>query len=307
MFRRAKRRLLRSLFKRFFLPRLQELSGNRVVPLEYPAGSAPRYTQDSGPRPDLHPWFEAQSAACQSTLRLIHQYRADLEQIPVTAVDPLTPCWKNGWFTGLDAMSLYAFVASRRPRRIIEVGSGYSTKFAARAIRDHGLETTIVSIDPKPRAGIDQLCDRVVRSRVEHADLALFDELAAGDILFIDSSHRVFTGSDVTVLLLDVVPRLRPGVLLHIHDVFLPWDYPEEWSSRYYSEQYLLASLLLWQPARFRLLRSNVFVSWEPGLRRDACELLSGSNRAYMLETHFRLGGVRGLLGLSLWLEVRDV
>ncbi len=300
----ARRRLLKSVFRRYFLPRLEELTGNRVLQLDYPAGTKPKYTPTSGAHPELLPWFQAQRPACQATLRVIHEYRADLERIPRAAGDPLTPYWKNKWFSGLDAMALYAVVASRHPRRITEVGSGHSTKFAARAIRDHRLETTIVSIDPQPRAEIDQLCNRIVRSRAENVDLALFDDLAAGDILFIDSSHRVYTGSDVTMLFLDVVPRLRPGVLLHIHDIFLPWDYPAKWTSRYYSEQYLLASLLLAQPARFRLLLSSAFVSYEPELRREAGELLSGSGLAFMLDKQFASGGVRGLSGMSLWLEV---
>ena len=304
MFTTAKQRLLKSVFRRYFLPRLEELTGNRVLQLDYPAGSKPRYTPESAAHPELLPWFQAHAPACQATLRVIHEYRTDLERIPRDAADSLAPYWKNKWFSGLDAMTLYGIVASRRPRRITEVGSGNSTKFAARAIRDHRLETTIVSIDPRPRAEIDQLCDRIVRSRAEKVDVALFDDLAAGDILFIDSSHRVYTGSDVTMLFLEVVPRLRPGVILHIHDVFLPWDYPAEWTSRYYSEQYLLASLLLAQPARFRLLMSSAFVSYDSELRREASELFSGSGLAYMFDKQFQSGGVRGLSGMSLWLEV---
>jgi len=304
MFTTARQRLLKRLFKRYFLPRLAELTGNRVVQLDYSAGSKPRYTPQSGAHPELLSWFQAQTPACQAAMRVIHEYRADLERIPQDTVDPLSPSWKNKWFTGLDAMALYAIVASRRPRRITEVGSGHSTKFAARAIRDHRLETTLVSIDPHPRAEIDQLCNRIVRSRAEKVDLALFGDLAAGDILFIDSSHRVYTGSDVTMLFLDVVPRLRPGVILHVHDIFLPWDYPVQWTSRYYSEQYLLASLLLAQPARFRLLMSSAFVSYDPELRQEASELFSGSGLAYMFDRQFRSGGVRGLSGMSLWLEV---
>ena len=304
MLKAAKQRLLKSVFRRYFLVRLEELTGNRVLRLDYPAGSKPKYTPTSGAHPALLPWFQAHTPACQAMMRVIHEYRADLERIPRDTVDPRTPYWKNKWFSGLDAMALYAIVASRHPRRITEVGSGNSTKFVARAIQDHRLETTIVSIDPQPRAEIDQLCDRIVRSRAEKVDLTLFDDLAAGDILFIDSSHRVYTSSDVTTLFLEVVPRLRPGVILHIHDIFLPWDYPAEWTSRYYSEQYLLASWLLAQPARFRLLMSSAFVSYDPELRREASELFAGSGLAYMFDKQFRSGGVRGLSGMSLWLEV---
>ena len=304
MFAAAKRRLAMYVFERYYRSRIEELTGNRVLPLDYPAGDGPKYRPDSRPHPELLPWFEAQKPGCRATLTLLHEYRADLERIPVAATDPLSPYWNNIWFSSLDAMALYAIVASRRPRRITEVGSGNSTKFAARAIRDHHLETTLLSIDPEPRAEIDQLCDRIVRSRVEDADLALFGDLVAGDVLFIDSSHRVFTSSDVTILFLEVLPRLLPGVIVHVHDIFLPWDYPVEWTSRYYSEQYLLASLLLAQPARFRLLMSNAFVSYDPELRHEARQLFSNSGLAYMLDEQFRYGGIRGLSGVSLWLEV---
>ncbi len=76
-------------------------------------------------------------------------------------------------------------------------------------------------------------------------DLALFRELQAGDVLFIDSSHRCFMNSDVTVLFLEVLPNLPPGVLVQVHDIFIPYDYPREWVERYYAEQYLLSCYLL--------------------------------------------------------------
>ena len=304
MFTAARQRILHYVFRRYFLNRIEELTGNRVVRLDYAAGGKPTYTPKSGGHPVLLPWFENQRSACQETLRVIREHRSDLERIPRDGDDPLSPHWKNKWFSGLDGMTLYALVASRRPRRLTVVGSGNSTKFAARAIRDHRLETTLVSIDPKPRADIDRLCDHVVRSRVEKVDFALFDELEAGDILFIDSSHRVYTSSDVTRLFLEVVPRLRRGVILHVHDIFLPWDYPAEWTTRYYSEQYLLASLLLAQPARFRLLMSSAFASYDPALRRQAREAWSDSPLAFMLDEQFASGGVRGLSGMSLWLDV---
>lgn len=84
-----------------------------------------------------------------------------------------------------------------------------------------------------------------MRSRVETLNPSFFDRLSPGDVLFIDGSHRTLMNSDVTMLWLDVLPRLKPGVIVHLHDVFLPYDYPPEWASRYYSEQYLLAASLL--------------------------------------------------------------
>jgi hypothetical protein len=137
---------------------------------------------------------------------------------------------------------------------------------AARAIRDQQLRTRIISIDPQPRAEIDALCESVIRDPLEKVDLAVFDQLVPGDILFIDSSHRVFTNSDVTVLFLDVLPRLQPGVLVHMHDIFLPHDYPPEWRDRYYSEQYMLAATLLAHGPRFRVALPNAFIAQDPQL-----------------------------------------
>jgi hypothetical protein len=161
-----------------------------------------------------------------------------------------------------------------------------------------------VSIDPKPRAEIDELCTQVIRQRLEDIDQQVFSTLAPGDFLFIDSSHRVFTNSDVTTFFLEVLPHLRPGVLVHIHDIFLPWDYPHEWNARYYSEQYLMACWLLAGPQRCRLLLSNAFTSFDPDLRGSLTEMLNGSPLAGMFSADATYGGIKGLAGVSLWFEV---
>ena len=95
-------------------------------------------------------------------------------------------------------------------------------------VRDHHLRTRVISSDPRPRVEIHSLCDEGIRHPLESIDLAVFDQLAPGDILFIDSSHRVFTNSDVNVVFLEVLPRLQPGVLVHLNDIFLLYDYPPE-------------------------------------------------------------------------------
>jgi hypothetical protein len=115
----------------------------------------------------------------------------------------------------------------------------------ARAKRDGGLPTTITSIDPHPRAGIDTLCQRVIRQPLESSDLAVFADLRAGDVAFYDGSHRVFTNSDTTVFYLEVLPELPPGVLVGIHDILWPDDYLPEWADYWFSEQYLLGAYLL--------------------------------------------------------------
>ena len=131
------------------------------------------------------------------------------------------------------------------PATYLEVSSGYSTTFAARAKADGGLATRIVSIDPEPRAEIDQLCDEVVRERVEATDLSRFDALQPGDVVFFDGSHRVFMDNDVSAFFIDVLPRLHPEVLVGVHDIYLPDDYFPHQGALYWTEQYLLAVALL--------------------------------------------------------------
>lgn len=159
--------------------------------------------------------------------------------------DSASPAWKNPFLPGLDGVALYCFVRDRAPATYLEVGSGNSTRFVARAKADAGLATRIVSIDPHPRAEVDALCDEVVREPAELVDPARLRDVVAGDVVFFDGSHRVFSNGDTTAFFLDVLPELPPGVLVGIHDIWLPDDYPESWTDRWYNEQYLLACLLL--------------------------------------------------------------
>jgi hypothetical protein len=166
----------------------------------------------------------------------------------------------NGWFDSVDAELLYSVIRSTRPQQIFEVGSGFSTRLMRSAIEDGNLETRITSIDPEPRVEINSYADECIREPVEDIKAArIADCLRGGDILFIDSSHTVKTGGDVPYLFLDILPRLKPGVLIHIHDIFLPFDYPEQWVLDWgWNEQYLVHAFLaynqtfeiLW-PARY--------------------------------------------------------
>ncbi|MEX0665920.1 MAG: class I SAM-dependent methyltransferase [Acidimicrobiia bacterium] len=201
-------------------------------------------------------------------LQSVLAQRERLTAIPVHAPKSSPePRWINGALPGLDAAVLYSMMVEHRPATYLEVGSGQSTKFARRACRDHGLATRIVSIDPAPHAEIDDLCDQVHRSGLEDVDLGLFDQLGPGDILFVDNSHRCLQNSDVTVTFLDVLPALRPGVLVHLHDIFLPDDYPLEIADQFYSEQYLLAAALLAEGPHLQILMPNWYVAADAELR----------------------------------------
>lgn len=169
----------------------------------------------------------------------------DLLRIPVHPSDDIEPAWSNSWVPGIDTVLLYTLLRTRRPARYVEVGSGFSTRVVARAVRDGGLNTRITSIDPAPRAAIDRLCDDVVRRPAEDVAADTWAALNSGDILFVDNSHRALMHSDVTVFFLEVLPALADGVIVGVHDVLLPADYFPSWAGYLFSEQYLLAAYLL--------------------------------------------------------------
>ena len=188
--------------------------------------------------------LRAHERTFDEVLALIESYAPALEQIGTAA--PPEPRFGQDWFPRLDAAAAYAIVRAYRPPRIVEVGSGHSTRFLARAVKDGGLTTEITAIDPKPRAdlaGLDSV--KLVRRTLQEAGLDAFAPVRAGDIVFIDSSHVLMPGSDVDILLNRVLPALPAGVLVHLHDIFLPDDYPAEWAWRGYNEQLAVIPLLL--------------------------------------------------------------
>ena len=251
------------LYTLYNLPRL--LTGYYPLFLDYPLRPLARWGYGKAAHPELERMLAERAEEYRGRLRGFLGLREVLLRIPTRAPKRSPePCWINDWLEGLDTLALYGLVAERRPRTYLEVGSGYSTKVVRRAVRDQGLGTRIVSVDPHPRAEIDALCDEVVREPLEMVGLERFAALAPGDILFVDGSHRVFQNSDVTVLFLDILPRLQPGVLVHIHDIYLPADYMPERAGCYYSEQYMLGAQLLAGHQNFEVVLPNAFVGMHP-------------------------------------------
>jgi hypothetical protein len=162
----------------------------------------------------------------------------------------------NSWYEGGEIELLYALVRHSKPARLLELGTGYSTLVSAAACATNAREgrpAEFVSIDPGSHLSLDPLpqgLTRLERCRAEDVPLGRFLELEAGDILFVDTTHTVKHGSEVNFLVLEVLPRLSPGVLVHFHDIFIPYDYPRAWFERgtYLSEQYLLQALLTGNP-----------------------------------------------------------
>jgi len=156
--------------------------------------------------------------------------------------------FSNDYFTSPDAEVAYVLVRLLEPHRLIEVGSGNSTLLFREAIQDGELSTELVSIDPLPRRAIEAAADRVIQRRLENVPAPeISDALDANDILFIDSSHDVRIGNDVVELFLRIVPNLKKGVIVHIHDIFLPFEYPRQWiieNKWTLNEQYLVQAML---------------------------------------------------------------
>jgi predicted O-methyltransferase YrrM len=231
------------------------------------------------------------AAAAPAMLRLLEQaesYRDDFMQFGGA---PPNPRFEQDWFPRIDLAIAYALTRICAPRRIIEIGSGHSTRGFARAVVDGRLATRITAIDPAPRADLAGLDIVLRREVVQRTPLEVFSELAAGDFLVIDSSHILMPGSDVDLLFNSVLPRLPVGVLVHVHDVFLPDAYPESWAWRSYNEQNALPALLAF--GAWRLVWASHFMT-----TRHANRIAEGSLG--------RLPLPAGAHESSLWLERRQ-
>lgn len=164
-----------------------------------------------------------------------------------------------------DAPIYYSFIRHFKPNLIIEVGAGNSTRLASMAAEKNA-NTKITAIDPFVRdlRKIDiPKSVNFIEKPVQSVSLSVFEELSENDILFIDSSHVSKTGSDVNFLYLEVLPILKPGVIIHIHDIFLPKTYPKKWLEEklvFWNEQFLLHAFLIGNK-KFEILLGNFFLS----------------------------------------------
>lgn len=180
----------------------------------------------------------------------------------------------NEMFSLLDAWFLQAILRQVRPARMIEVGCGWSSLVTARVNREYlGGALQLTCIEPYPPAFLEhgvQGISNLISSPAEEVPVETYLELNGGDVLFIDSSHTLKTGSDVVFLLTEVLPRLPSGVIVHFHDIFLPWDYPQPWvfEGRAWNEQYAVQAFLEFNSAFRILLGSAWMVYAHPDLLR---------------------------------------
>jgi hypothetical protein len=268
----------------------------KPIYLDYPVNPEPRYGYGKPEHRLLGSLLKHNTSKYEAALNGFSAYSEQLSKIPINdAHSERDPYWNNGWVEGLDPVTLYCFTCMSNPNLCIEIGSGNSTKFIRKAINDSGYDTKLISIDPHPRAEIDEICDEVVRHPLEEIDIELFEQLGNGDILIIDNSHRCFQNSDVTVVFLEILPMLKPGVLIYIDDIYLPYDYPPQWKDRYYSEQYLLAVMILADTTRYDVVFPCAYVANDQHFKQ-------------VLKSFWHKTGLSGVSGKGngFWLSVKS-
>lgn len=205
------------------------------------------------------------------------RFAAELADVPHDEPSALGYYFNNGQFESGDAEVWYQLIRAYQPKRIIEIGSGYSTLMAVRATAknqeaDAAYRCEHICIEPYERSWLEKTGVTVVREKVETLPMSFFSQLEDGDILFIDSSHIIRPGGDVLFEFLELLPSLNKGVIVHIHDIFSPRNYPEEWlrdSVKFWNEQYLLEAFLThnssWQIlAALNYLHCNYYNELKP-------------------------------------------
>jgi predicted O-methyltransferase YrrM len=283
-------------------------AGMHVAPLNYYSPIATRAEIEANAGHTLSAPLAAEKfdeAAQAARLHALLPHAAELHDVPMAPPEGGGFYWTNGMFGPQDAFTYYGLIREHRPARVLEVGSGFSTLMAARAAALNGT-TQVTCIEPYPtdthnshlraEAGF-----RLIETPVQQVALDLFTSLQPNDILFIDSSHVAKPGSDVEFLFFEVLPRIAPGVLVHVHDIFLPRGYTNHYyleQNRHWNENYLLGALLLENP-RWQVEIANAFVA---GFGNNAAleamvAALAGEDAA----KRQALAGVAG--GGSLWLR----
>jgi hypothetical protein len=250
--------------------RIQEYGAN-VTPINFYSNTPSFKEIDSsfeyiGPQPPYLSDSLFDSALLIQTLNELMEYSFEFN--PVVEGDEKV-CdsyfWRNGQFGYSDATSYYCFVRKLKPRTIVEIGSGFSTLIAIEAVKKN--ETgQVICVEPFPRPFLERSSDiRLVRKTAQEIDSDYLNEtLQDGDILFIDSTHTVKTGSDCLHIYLRLLPNIKRNIYVHVHDVFLPFGMPKEWlmaNQIFWTEQYLLLALLLDNP-KARVLFGSAYHSF---------------------------------------------
>jgi hypothetical protein len=208
--------------------------------------------------------------------------------------------WNNPMFPPLDALTYYGLICELKPKRIIEIGCGFSTEIALRA-SEQANGVSIECIEPYPSERFKSLIPKVSRfsqSLIQNIPVEYFTTLESGDFLFIDTAHVTKRDSDVNYIIFNILPALKPGVIVHIHDIFLPFDYPESWLQEIgimWNEQYLILAMLM-AKGKFKPILLNYYLG-----KRHITDL---SKRLLKFDIWNLTENLGNAQGASLWFEI---
>ncbi len=279
---------IKSLYH-FLSPKFQSIH------IEYKVNPRPRFT----PHSLMYELINKNRVEYKELLQCFLEYTNNIQIIRDKKCESNEdlPTWNNGYLPGLDIVTLYGMIAKFTPQKYIEIGSGNSTKVVYKSVQENNLQTKIISIDPMPRTNIDHLADTIIRKPIEKLENISFilKTLDKNDILFIDNSHRVFSNSDAMVCFMEILPMLKKGVIVHFHDIYLPYDYPQFMCDRFYNEQYVLASFLMANPEKYKTILPNFFISEDDKLSAIIAPIWEHKN----LEKVEKHGG-------SFWLKINQ-
>ncbi len=227
-----------------------------------------------GPSGALEEAIALADDAIREILKVQEERRAVLEDWS-RASGAGVPVLDNEFFGLFDSSLLDAVLAKNKPKRYVEIGSGFSTLVARASISASGLDTRVICIDPQPRADVADICDELIRQPFQNAAPSIANLLTDGDVVMFDGSHHAHAGSDVTCFFFELIPSLPTGVICGVHDIYLPWDYASDVAPHYWSEQYLLAGWIMGGSRGLDLLYPAYFATAPNGPAREFAENLS--------------------------------
>ncbi len=262
----AQRLSLKTFIKRLYF---SLNSSDRMIILDYPVKAKPLYSYKK-PQKLLFEQIARYDNKYQNLLQLSLKYKNNIQQIKDSSLETseLEPTWNNNYVPALDIIILYTILNEFKPKQYIEIGSGTTTKTAYKAIKENHLSFSITCIDPFPRQPIKEIADKWIEKNIQDVPVDIFKNLSENDIVFFDGTHTVLPNSDSTWFFLEILPNLPKGVIVEVHDIYLPYDYPQFMCDRYYSENYVLGAVLLANPEKYEILCPNFYISEQKHLAK---------------------------------------
>ena len=249
--------MIKKKFKKIFQ---SIFKSNQLVSLEYPLELKSNYNTTKAHQ-GLEVIIQKQNSHYSLLLNYALNFENDFSNISNTSADPLKPYWNNNFFPGLDIIMLYSILNFYKPKKYIEIGCGTSTKVTKLYKEKFDSSLNITCIDPAPRQEILNVADEWINQPIQKVDLSIIKNLVENDILFFDGTHVLYPNSDVMWFFWEILPIIPKGVIVQIHDIYLPYDYPDFMIERYYNENYILGSVLIANPDKYEIISPNFYIS----------------------------------------------